>query len=178
MGAGLRPAGKPPDSPPDPTLSRALHFCPDRHKRAFLHTSRMNRQDLQQLSRLRAREAKALLDAGNNPGSYYLMGYSVECAIKAAIAKQTQRHDFPNKRLAQDSYSHDLKQLLQTAGMWANLDAALKTSPPLALNWAVVKDWNETARYVLSISDRQARDLYSACTARTHGLLPWLKNYW
>ena len=26
MGAGLRPAGKPPDSPPDPTLLRALHL--------------------------------------------------------------------------------------------------------------------------------------------------------
>ncbi len=48
----------------------------------------------------------------------------------------------------------------------------------LGLNWAVAKDWNEGSRYILSTSEAQARDLYSACTARTHGLLSWLKNYW
>jgi HEPN domain-containing protein len=138
----------------------------------------MNRQDLQQLSRLRARDAKALLVAGNYAGAYYIAGYSVECAIKAAIAKQTQRHDFPNKRVAQDSWSHDLKQLLQTAGLWSTIEAATKANQDLALNWAVAKDWSEASRYVLTTSQQQAIDLYSACTARTHGLLSWLKNYW
>lgn len=138
----------------------------------------MNRQDLQRLSLVRSREAKVLLDRGNFAGGYYLMGYSVECAIKAAIAKQIKRHEFPNKRLANDSYTHDLKSLLQTAGLWTTFDAAMTAAPPLALNWAVVKDWSESSRYILTTSEGQARDLYSACTARTHGLLAWLKNYW
>jgi hypothetical protein len=138
----------------------------------------MNRQDLQRLSHTRVREAKVLLDGGNFAGSYYLMGYAVECAIKSAIAKQTKRHDFPNKQLAADSYKHDLKSLLQTAGLWTRFEAAIRASPSLSDNWAVVKDWNETSRYVLSFTEAQARDLYSACTARTHGLLAWLKNYW
>ena len=138
----------------------------------------MNRQDLQRLSRIRSREARVLLDEGSFAGSYYLMGYSIECAVKAAIAKQTKRYDFPNKRLANDSFTHDLKSLLQTAGLWSTLEAAMKSSPPLGLNWSVVKDWNEGSRYILTTSELQARDLYSACTARTHGLLAWLKNYW
>ena len=138
----------------------------------------MNRQDLQRLSRIRSREAKVLLDQASFAGSYYLMGYSVECAIKAAIAKQTKRYDFPNKRLANDSYTHDLKSLLQTAGLWAPLEAAMKVTPPLGLNWAVAKDWSESSRYTLTTSESRARDLHSACTARTHGLLAWLKNYW
>ena len=54
----------------------------------------------------------------------------------------------------------------------------IDTFRPLGLNWAVVKDWNEGSRYILSTSESQARDLYSACTARTHGLLAWLTNYW
>ena len=106
----------------------------------------MNRQDFQHLSRLRAQDAKALLRAGNFSGAYYIACYSVECAIKAAIAKQTQRHDFPNKRLAQDSWSHDLKQLLQTAGVWSKLEKDMKANQNLALNWAVVKDWSEGSR--------------------------------
>lgn len=138
----------------------------------------MNRQDLKNLSRLRAREAKVLLDAGNFAGSYYLMGYSIECAVKAAIAKQIKRYDFPNKKLANDSFSHDLKALMQAAGIWAAFETAMRGAPSLGVNWAVVKDWNESSRYVLSISEVQARDLHSACTARTHGLLAWLKNYW
>ena len=48
----------------------------------------MNRQDLQKLPRTRAREAKVLLDSGRFSGSYYPIGYAVECAIKSAIAKQ------------------------------------------------------------------------------------------
>lgn len=119
-----------------------------------------------------------LLEGGRFAGSYYLMGYAVECAIKSAIARQTKRYDFPNKQLAQDSYKHDLRALLQTAGLWAMFDTALRANVALSDNWAVVKDWSENSRYVLAISEAQARDLYSACTARTHGLLSWLKNYW
>lgn len=63
----------------------------------------MNRQDLQSLSRIRARDSKVLLDGGSFAGGYYLMGYAVECAIKAAIAKQTKRYEFPNRRVAIDS---------------------------------------------------------------------------
>lgn len=138
----------------------------------------MNRQDLINLSRLRARDAKVLLDAGNFAGSYYLMGYAIECAVKAAIAKQTKRYDFPNKKQANDSFVHDLKSLMQTAGLWTTFEAARKSTPALDVNWAVVKDWNETTRYIVSTSEAQARDLHSACTARTHGLLSWLKKYW
>ena len=106
------------------------------------------------------------------------MGYAVECAIKSAIAKQTRRYDFPNKRLASDSYKHDLKSLMQTAGLWAEFDASIQSNTSLSDNWAVVKDWSETSRYIVTVSEVQAKDLYAACTARTHGLLAWLKKYW
>src|SRR5262249_10273775 len=55
----------------------------------------MTRADLQQLSRLRRREARVLLDAGHSAGAYYLVGYAVECALKACIARSTRRYDFP-----------------------------------------------------------------------------------
>jgi hypothetical protein len=77
----------------------------------------MNRSDLQKLTKLRLGEAKVLLDGECHEGAYYLVGYAVECAFKACIAKQTKRHDFPNKNLANSIYTHDLNTLLRFSGL-------------------------------------------------------------
>jgi len=57
----------------------------------------LDRKDLQELSRVRLKEATALMQAGFFDGAYYLAGYAVECAIKACIAKGTRRYEFPDK---------------------------------------------------------------------------------
>src|ERR1019366_8510670 len=51
----------------------------------------MNRSDLHQLTEARVRESQALLAAGEAAGAYYVAGYAVDCALKACIAKQTDR---------------------------------------------------------------------------------------
>ncbi len=57
-----------------------------------------------------------MLDNGLYEGAYYLAGYAVECAIKACIAKQTKRYDFPPDRRTVDKiYSHDLEDLIGLA---------------------------------------------------------------
>lgn len=112
------------------------------------------------------------------PGAYYLTGYSVECALKACIARQTNRHDFPNKKLANEAWTHDLQKLVQLAGVGPELDRDIKASQALQLNWTIVKDWSEAVRYDTSITPAQARDLYSACTARRTGILPWIRARW
>ena len=65
----------------------------------------MNRKDLQRLTRLRLAEARVLLAAAKYDGAYYLAGYAVECALKACIAKQIKRFDFPDKKLVIDSHT-------------------------------------------------------------------------
>lgn len=119
-----------------------------------------------------------LLKSGHFPGAYYLAGYAIECALKACIAKQTAKHDFPNERLAQDCWTHDLERLVQLSGIGAALAADVKASPALAVNWATVKDWHEASRYDLSITKAQAVDLYYACTAGPNGLLAWIRRRW
>lgn len=138
----------------------------------------MNRGDLQNLSRQRRREAAALLRARHFPGAYYLLGYAVECALKACIARQTRRFDFPSKEIAPKVFVHDLQKLVNLAGLSADLERDLKANAALQVNWAIVRDWSEESRYDLSITRAQARDLYSACTSRTHGVLPWLRQRW
>jgi len=138
----------------------------------------MNRATFQHISELRRREAAALLRAGQYPGAYYLVGYAVECALKACVAKQVRRYDFPDRKLANEAFTHDLEKLMKLSGLAPELEKEMQTNKPLELNWAVVKDWSETSRYEIAISEAQARDLYSACTARTDGVLNWIRRRW
>lgn len=137
----------------------------------------MTRGDLQQLSRLRQKEARLLLNSQYYPGAYYLIGYSVECALKACIAKQIRRFEFPDKDLASKSYVHDLKQLLKLAGLEPVLNHDSDESQSLALNWAVAKDWSVQSRYEVNIGPQLARDMYAACVSQ-NGILRWIRTKW
>jgi len=127
---------------------------------------------------LRRKEAAVLLKAKQHAGAYYLLGYSVECALKASIAKQTNKYDFPNKDIATKAHVHNLEALLKLSGLEPDLEKDMRTNRTLQVNWAVVKDWKESSRYSSNISPGDARDLYSACTSRTNGILSWIKAKW
>ena len=58
----------------------------------------VDRKELQDLSKIRLREAAALLQLGLFDGAFYLAGYAVECGLKACIAKGTRRGEFPDKK--------------------------------------------------------------------------------
>ncbi len=137
----------------------------------------MNRSDLQTVARLRVREAKTLLDNGYYSGAYYLLGYAIECALKACIAKQINRHDFPDRRLINDSYTHDLEKLLNISGLKRAFEQARQENGDLDDNWAIVQDWHEDSRYNTSTLETAARGFYSAVAAR-NGVLAWLKKRW
>ena len=82
----------------------------------------MNKAELQRLSSIRRKEAKRLLDSRMFQGAYYLAGYSIECALKACICRQTKKHDFPDKEFANDAYTHNLEKLIKCAGLRVALD--------------------------------------------------------
>lgn len=138
----------------------------------------MNRTDLQNLSRLRDKEAKVLLENQWFAGAYYLLGYAVECALKACIAKQIQRYDFPDRKLVNDSHTHDLEKLLNISGLKEALQRETRMHPLLAVNWTIVKDWSEQSRYDHRIAEIMARNFYSAVTSRGSGVLTWLRKRW
>jgi HEPN domain-containing protein len=100
----------------------------------------MNRDDFQKLSRVRVCEARALIQAGHYPGAYYLIGYAVECALKACVSKQVKRYDFPDKNLVTEAYTHELEKLVRIAGIGPDFQRDRRVNRNLDLNWAVVKD--------------------------------------
>ncbi len=138
----------------------------------------MNRADLQVLAEARVSDGTTLLDAGRFGGAYYMLGYSVECALKSAVAKQIREHDFPDKQLIVDSYTHDLSKLLKLSGLRAEFDAKSAADSSFSVNWTTAKDWSETTRYSTAITEVVARDLHAAITDPSSGVLPWLKTLW
>lgn len=76
----------------------------------------MNRSDFQQLTELRVREAEVLLRERYFDGAFYLLGYAIECALKACIVKQTKEYDFPPDRKAVEAiYKHNSSDLLKAS---------------------------------------------------------------
>ncbi len=135
------------------------------------------RSDFQHLTDVRAAEVAALLAAGGWDGAYYLAGYVVECALKACIAKLTKAEEFPPPRkIVEQCYTHDLEQLIKSAGLSVDFTAAVRVVE-FKDNWSVVLDWAEDARYG-RWTEGQARALWKAVTDPTHGVLPWIKSRW
>ena len=138
----------------------------------------MNKSDLEKLVEIRLLEAETLLKSGSFQGAYYLAGYSLECALKACIAKQVNQYDFPNKQLANQSHTHNLTELLGIAGLKQKLSEKEKVDTEFSINWAVAKDWSESSRYECNIEETRANDLFNAVTEINSGILAWLKTYW
>jgi HEPN domain-containing protein len=137
----------------------------------------VNRADLQRFANDRLADAKALLAAKRWTGAYYLAGYAVECALKACIAKLMKAEEFPDRVLAEKSWTHNLLQLVGVAGLKDDFAAARQAEPILAENWDTVKDWNESTRYART-SKADAQQLYEAISDKNHGVVPWLKLRW
>jgi len=138
----------------------------------------MNRFDLQKMAEERVADAAALIDAGRFQAAYYLCGYAIECALKACISKKTREFDFPDRKLVNDSYVHNLTKLLKVADIDALLQEEEGRNRFFAKNWGIVKDWTEASRYDASITPAQASVFFFAVTDETNGVLSWLKRQW
>ena len=109
----------------------------------------LNRTDLQTLAELRIDEATALMTAAppRPDGAYYLAGYAVECALKAAIAKLNNQHDWPEKTFVTECHTHNILALVRLAGLEAVRKTDAAANPALAQNWLIVQRWSERSRY-------------------------------
>ena len=130
----------------------------------------VDRKDLQELSKIRLKEATALMKLGLFDGAYYLAGYAVECALKACIAKGTQRCEFPDRKKVEASHSHNLRDLIRVAELdAARLEQAGK-DPDFRMNWDVVQSWSEQSRYRRHRPE-SAQTLLEAIGERRHGVI-------
>jgi len=137
----------------------------------------MNRTDLQRIAVQYLDAATSLLESRHWGPAYYLAGYSVECGLKACIARQFREYDFPDWQTVKDSYTHDLGKLVRTAGLANELSLAEAGSDIFKLNWATVKDWSAESRYEDGDQTR-ATGIIKAIDAKPNGALEWITQYW
>jgi HEPN domain-containing protein len=138
----------------------------------------MNRAELQQLTRDRIRDAKALLAAGRWAGAYHMAGYAVECGLKSCVIAYLLRTDlFPERKYSEQCWTHDLERLVVLAGLGTALGAATTADAELDKYWTIVKDWDESSRYARTTRTK-AVILYKAITDKKHGVLSWIKCHW
>lgn len=136
-----------------------------------------NRAEFRTLAKIRVREARALLKAKLWDGAYYLAGYAVECGLKACVAKRTRRGSFPDKDFAQKCWTHDIKKLVELAGLGTARGAAAPPRSQAEQNWQLVQNWDEGQRYERK-SQADAEALYAAVTDPADGVLTWIKQHW
>ena len=137
----------------------------------------MTKQLFELLTIERLKESKLLLDQKCFSGAYYLAGYSIECGLKACITKQINAHQIPSKPFVLEFYIHDLSRLIKLANIDQDRVIKEKSDPDFAINWGIVKDWNEGARY-REWTEVQAKELYNAIENLKGGVLPWIRQYW
>ena len=137
----------------------------------------LKRKDLQKLAALRLKEARILLEHRCWEGAYYLAGYAVECALKACLAKRTERHEFPDREFVNASYTHKPEELLRLAELRDSLREGARLTPALMTNWEIVREWSERSRYQRP-TQSDAEELWSAVIDRKQGVFRWLKRHW
>ncbi len=95
----------------------------------------MDRAQLQELAGVRVADASALLAVGRWGAAYYLLGYWIECALKACAAKQFRECEVPDKRLVNSFYTHRLDELLAISGVKSQLESRARMNTSFEINW-------------------------------------------
>jgi HEPN domain-containing protein len=136
----------------------------------------LSRTELRRLSEEKARDARFLLDRRSFSNAFYLAGYAVEIGLKAAIASQFRANTIPEKRFVIDIYSHDLRKLIEVAGLTQQL-AVARQSNGFDANWATIENWRPESRYVM-VGRASARAMVGAVDDPQDGVLHWIRSHW
>lgn len=137
----------------------------------------VSRQTLRNLAKLRLKAAKTLFTAGDFDTAGYLIGYVVECGLKAMICKRLALTDYPDTGKHTDVFaSHSLDRLLVLSGYSSQM--VLSKNPELFDNWSkLTKDWKPEIRYNQGIyTGSVIAEKIEALENDPHGLLAWFKR--
>ena len=138
-----------------------------------------NKGAYKKLAHIRLDEAKLLFTQGYYCGAFYLAGYSIECALKAKIAKNLRKFDIPDHKVVEKHFTHNLQDLLNQSELNAKLGRASKRNPQLSVNWdtiAGLNGWSEESRYNEDVTKAEAQKLLDAVDDPKNGILQWIEK--
>jgi len=139
----------------------------------------IDRQTLRSVSLAKLKAAKILFNSRDFDTAGYLLGYVVECALKASVCKRLNLNQYPDTGRHKDVFaSHDFDRLLILSGHAKEID--LSVNPDLFQNWSILtKDWKPETRYNENVyNDHVVKDKIIALEDRSNGFLSWIKRKW
>lgn len=148
----------------------------------------MNRAELQQRANDWVAGAETLLAAGQWSLAYYLAGYAVEFALKSCVLsrmietgavfrEQLTIGGKQKKWEARDFRTHSLDELVDLAGLRAELDGRRSQPDGFSANWLLVREWRSDSRYERH-EQSKAEDLLKAIAVDPDGVLSWVRLFW
>ncbi len=143
-----------------------------------------SRQEIQQLTHLRLKEAKVLFANGLYDGAVYMAGYSVELALKASICKALDVDDFfSTGKYTQTKTlkTHNLADLLVFSGLQTKFRIEQANNTPTFQQWSHLSSiWSEQLRYMPEGTYRKkdAEQIISAIENPNNGILIWIQKHW
>jgi HEPN domain-containing protein len=138
------------------------------------------RAEWRQLAEDKILDAQALLAAGRWSGAFYLIGYAVECGLKACVLARVGAYPevvYEDRKFSSDAWTHDIERLVVLADIKAVRDADAVVNVALYQNWQWVKDWSEEARYKQN-GPFEAQRLLNAVTDPNNGVMQWIRVRW
>ena len=137
----------------------------------------LTKNDLEKLAQVRLDDALFLFRANRSSSAYYLAGYAVELALKACIAKLMLPNMIPDKAFINAIYTHNLDNLLSTAGLRPQFDKEITADTRFAAYWVIANNWNEESRYEFW-DPMSAAKLLEAVNEPKHGVFQWVIKHW
>jgi HEPN domain-containing protein len=136
------------------------------------------KKNLQDLARLRLKEANALFDAGLYDGCVYLAGYAVELALKARICRVLKIATYPAEGFGSSYKVPSLDQLKVLAAL--NPDIDVTKNEKLFENWSIAVKWDPEQRYEPpgTYDKTAAKDILDSIQSKPNGVLTWLTKRW
>lgn len=139
----------------------------------------LNRIALKTATKAKLKAAKILFSAGDNDTAGYLLGYVVECSLKAVICRKLKISEYPDTGKFQNVFAtHEFDRLLLLSGYSAEID--LSKNPSLFNYWSILtKDWKPDIRYNGNIyTSAVIQDKLNALEDGRGGFLRWVKRRW
>jgi hypothetical protein len=104
------------------------------------------------------------------PQAYSRVGFAAECALKAYIMWSERLNSWPDRGSRPELYTHDLRKLVDLAGI------ELRTTDPIGPSWATVLQWDRGQDYSPNLMPRKvARSMIEAAFG-DNGAVTWIRR--
>src|SRR5277367_3907104 len=102
--------------------------------------------------------------------AYFHVGLATECALKAYIMWKERLNSWPDRVSRRELYTHDLRELVELAGI------ELRTTDPTGPSWAVVLQWDRSQGYDPNPMPRKVAGSMIEAAFGDDGVVTWIRR--